>query len=154
MASGGAPGWGLAQNLQAIWYVTGSKEPDCMIVALGTNDWGSPEVGLQEYVDAYKKVIDYAKLKGVTMVCALPTWNKEENILKPHTDGEWKIAQLRERTKELCLSENLKVFDPTKIGLKPSDFPDGLHMNWHGHQVYVKALVTQMQEWKLWPKNK
>ncbi|AWY39408.1 hypothetical protein DKY63_05610 [Pseudomonas putida] len=151
MASGGTPGWGLVENLQALWYVTGSKQPDCMIITLGTNDWGSPEIGLKEYADSYKKVIDYSKDKGVTVVCVLPTWNKEEKVLKPHADGEWTIQQFRDEASKVCGDEGLKIFDPTKIGLKPSDFPDGLHMGAHGHQIFAKAFVKQMQEWKIFP---
>ncbi|MEO3725931.1 SGNH/GDSL hydrolase family protein [Pseudomonas syringae] len=154
LSSGGAPGWGLVENLQAIWYVTGSRQPDCVIVALGTNDWGSPEIGLAEYENSYRKVLDYIKEKGAAPVCVVPTWNKEEGVKKPHADGEWTIQEFRDKVVEVCTAEKAHIFDATKIGLKPKDFPDGLHMGEHGHQVFTSALVSQMQEWKLWPKKK
>lgn len=154
LSSGGTPGWGLVENLQAVWYVTGGKQPDCMIVALGTNDWGSPEIGLDEYEKSYRKVLEYIKSKDVVPVCVIPTWNKYEGDLNPHTDGKWTIQQFRDKVVQVCNEEKAYIFDSTKIGLKPSDFPDGLHMGAHGHEVFTAALVSKMQEWKLWPKNK
>lgn len=153
MASGGAKGWGLVENLQAIWYVTGSKQPNCIIIALGTNDWDSRSIGLKEYGVAYRKVIEYSKERGVKVICVPPLWRKNEGEYAVHPDGKWTIAQFRAEAVSACKSEGAYIFDASRIGLTPSDFPDGVHMNANGHKIFVTALVAQMQQWKLWQKK-
>ncbi|MGE8152470.1 hypothetical protein ACQKP5_14610 [Pseudomonas vancouverensis] len=51
MCSGSTPGFGLVNEKQAITYINGGLKADGIIIALGINDAGAPEVGAIEFIN-------------------------------------------------------------------------------------------------------
>lgn len=150
MSSGGIAGFGLTAQKQALRYLMGSLKADILILTLGVNDWGAPEVGVQEFLADYKEFIRFAKEDlGMEVVVSLPLWNHEECIEKPHTDGQYTLVQWRFYIAQLGYLGGAHVFNSNLIGLLPEHFADGLHMNSQGHGIYTNALVDKLCEWNL-----
>lgn len=151
MASGGYAGYGLVSNQQTLWYLQGGKPAECIIIALGTNDWSSPSVGAQEFITAYRNVIRFSKTQGMTVIVVPPLWRSNEGVTVAKPDGNYTIAQFRSYAMGVGFEEGAKVFDASNIGLTPYHFADGLHLNAEGHKLFASALTLKMQGWGLWP---
>lgn len=145
MSSSGSAGYGLVSNQNVLWYATGSTTPTCLIIALGTNDWTSTPGTAIGFIQDYRKVVQYAKLLGMKVMCATPTWRADQDTPNVHPDGTYTIQQYRDFVAGVCFEQGVYVFDAMQIGLLPSDFADGLHMNKSGHQKYAAALLDQLK---------
>lgn len=154
MASGGVAGYGLVSNLQSLWFVQGGRPADCIIIALGTNDWSSPAVGAMEFITAYRNAIRHSKTQGMDVICVPPLWRGNEGALVAKPDGSWTIAQFRYFAMNVCYEEGAKVFDASQIGLTPAHYAEtgtaALHLNASGHELFAAALVNRMKLWGLW----
>lgn len=146
MASSGVTGYGLISNLNSLFYTSGSITPSCIVIALGTNDWTSSGQAI-DFIRSYRQTVQYSKALGMNVVCAMPTWRRDEGTLIAHPDGNYTIEQYRYFVSEVCFGEGVHVFDTTQIGLLPSDFADGLHMNESGHRKYAAALMSDLIAW-------
>nr|WP_162634873.1 hypothetical protein [Pseudomonas putida] len=151
MCSGGIPGFGLTNQKTAITYINGGKNADGIILAVGVNDWGAPEVGAIEFINTYRDFIRFCQAQGMKVVVSLPVWNNEELMRKPHVDGYCTLVEFRHYAAQVAYAEGANVFITDCIGLKAEHFVDGLHLNAKGHTVWASALVSQMGEWGLWP---
>lgn len=146
MASSGYAGMGLISNLNVISYSVGGAIPNCIIITLGTNDWVSNGGGM-EFINAYRQVVQYSKSMGANVICVPPLWRINEDDYTAHSDGNYKLSSYRDWVINVCFGEGAKVFDASNIGLVPSDFADGLHMNESGHIKFSNALLYSLRMW-------
>lgn len=151
MCAGGISGFGLTNQKPAITYINGGKTADGIIIAVGVNDWGAPEVGAVEFINTFRDFIRFCQSLGMKVVVSLPVWNDEEDLPKPHSDGLYTLIQFRHYAAQVAYSEGALVFITDCIGLSPVHFVDGLHLNPEGHLIWAEALVSKMREWELWP---
>lgn len=146
MASSGYAGMGLISNLNVLFYSVGGANPNCLIIALGTNDWTSTGGGL-EFITAYRQTVQYGKVLGMRVVCVPPLWRDNEADYRAHSDGNFNLASYRDWVINVCFGEGANVFDASNIGLTPTDFADGLHLNESGHIKFSNALLSSLRGW-------
>lgn len=116
----------------------GSYKPDKIIVALGTNQYGTET--MKDIEDYY---IRLRELYGDTPVlCITPLWRGDSE------DGEPTLIRFCENLKKICRQySNITIIDGfTLIPHLPEYFLDNLHPNCLGCEVYGRNLVRAIEE--------
>ncbi len=116
----------------------GDYTPDKIIVALGTNQFGTETMtDIEEY---------YEKLMGIygdtPVLCILPLWRGDV------PDGEPTLVKFCKKTKEIAEKyPNVTIVDGFKlVPHLPEYFLDKLHPNCLGCEVYGRNLVLEIQK--------
>lgn len=116
----------------------GDYTPDKIIVALGTNQFGTETMtDIEEY---------YEKLMGIygdtPVLCILPLWRGDV------PDGEPTLIKFCKKTKEIAEKyPNVTIVDGFKlVPHLPEYFLDKLHPNCLGCEVYGRNLVLEIEK--------
>lgn len=116
----------------------GDYTPDKIIVALGTNQFGTETMtDIEEY---------YEKLMGIygdtPVLCILPIWRGDV------PDGEPTLIKFCKKTKEIAEKyPNVTIVDGFKlVPHLPEYFLDKLHPNCLGCEVYGRNLVLEIEK--------
>ncbi len=116
----------------------GDYTPDKIIVALGTNQFGTETMAdIEEY---------YEKLMGIygdtPVLCILPLWRGDV------PDGEPTLVKFCKKTKEIAEKyPNVTIVDGFKlVPHLPEYFLDKLHPNCLGCEVYGRNLVLEIEK--------
>ena len=113
-------------------------KPDKIIVALGTNQYGTET--MKDIEDYYVRL---KELYGDTPVlCVTPIWRGDSE------DGEPTLIKFCQKTKEICEQyDNITIVDGFKlVPHLPEYFLDNLHPNCLGAEVYGRNLVRAIKE--------
>ncbi len=112
--------------------------PDKIIVALGTNQYGTESMkDIEDYYVRLRELYGEIPVLSVT-----PLWRGDS------TDGEPVLIKFCEKLKEICAKyDNITIVDGFKlIPHLPEYFLDNLHPNPLGCEMYGRNLVLAIQE--------
>lgn len=154
MADGGAKGFGAVNHLNALNHISGYFKAQCVIITLGTNDWGSSTTG--DYFAAYKKFVQHARGLGMKVACVSPIWRVDQNQYKQAKgDEKRQLWTYRVVTQWACEQGGGKYIDGGQAPVQGLQYfgdknNGGLHMNTYGHVVFSDWLVYQMRNIGYW----
>ncbi|MBO4337102.1 MAG: SGNH/GDSL hydrolase family protein [Lachnospiraceae bacterium] len=114
-------------------------EPDKIIVALGTNQYGDETM---EPVEEYYKTLTGIYGNTIPILCITPLWRGD------NPEGVPTLISYCEKIKKVAGSyENIKIVDGLKlVPHLPEYYLDNLHPNCLGCEVYARNLVEEIKK--------
>ncbi len=113
-------------------------QPDKIIVALGTNQFGTETMqDIEEYYERFMEIY-----KDTPVLCILPIWRGDV------PDGEPTLIKFCQKTREIAEKyPNVKIVDGFKlVPHLPEYFLDNLHPNCLGCEIYGRNLVLEIEK--------
>ena len=114
-------------------------DPDKLIVALGTNQYGdTTTTAVEEYYERLMEIYG----QDIPVLCISPLWRGD------NADGIPKLMSYCEQIKEIAGQyKNVKIADGMKlVPHLPEYFLDNLHPNPLGCEIYARNLVDRIRE--------